>query len=149
MRALIQKVSKAHVTIDGETHGSIGKGFVIFLGIKKGDNQSAAEYLAEKCSHLRVFEDEAEKMNLALSDVDGQLLIISQFTLYADVEKGNRPGFSDAARPEEAEPLYEHFVARMKRILGEEKVATGVFRAMMEVHLVNEGPVTIIIESKN
>jgi len=149
LRALIQKVSKAHVTIDGQIHGGIGKGFVIFLGIKKGDDRSAAEYLAEKCSHMRVFEDESEKMNLSLIDVDGRSLIISQFTLYADAQKGNRPGFSDAARPEEAEPLYEHFVARMKANLGEERVATGVFRAMMEVHLVNDGPVTIMIESKN
>jgi len=138
-----------YVTVNEEIRGSIGKGFVIFLGIKKGDNQSAAEYLADKCSHLRVFEDELEKINLALSDVDGQSLIISQFTLYADTQKGNRPGFSDAARPEEAEPLYEHFVTKMKAILGEGKVATGVFRAMMEVHLVNDGPVTIMIESKN
>ena len=148
MRAVLQRVTEGSVAIDGKVHARIGKGFVILLGIKNGDTNEAAEYLADKCSALRVFEDAQGKMNLNLQDVGGEVLIVSQFTLYADAQKGNRPGFTDAARPEEAEPLYEHFVRRMRSVLGASRVQTGVFRAMMDVTIVNSGPVTILIESK-
>jgi D-tyrosyl-tRNA(Tyr) deacylase len=148
MKVVIQRVTSGSVTIDGNLHASIGKGFVILLGIRKGDEEKDALFLADKCSTLRVFEDDAGKMNLGLNDIDGSVLVISQFTLYGDAQKGNRPGFSDAARPEEAEPLYTVFVNRMRANLGEARVATGVFRAMMNVALVNEGPVTILLESR-
>ena len=146
MRALVQRVSEGSVAIDGNVHARIGKGFVILLGIKRGDRNEAARYLADKCSALRVFEDGEGKMNLGLQEVNGSALVVSQFTLYADAQKGNRPGFSDAARPEEAEPLYEQFVERMRETLGADHVATGVFRAMMQVKIVNDGPVTILME---
>jgi D-tyrosyl-tRNA(Tyr) deacylase len=148
MRAVVQRVSEGSVAIDGKVHARIGKGFVILLGIRNGDTREAAEYLADKCSYLRVFEDSQGKMNLSLHDVGGEALVVSQFTLYGDAQKGNRPGFTDAARPEEAEPLYEHFVQRMRSVLGDSRVQTGVFRAMMDVTIVNTGPVTILIESK-
>lgn len=148
MRALVQRVSEASVAIDGKVHSSIAKGLLILLGIKQGDTSEGALFLADKCSSLRVFEDPEGKMNLALKDVDGSALIVSQFTLYGDAQKGNRPSFTEAAPPGEAIPLYESFVQRMKSTHGEHKVATGVFRAMMQVKIVNEGPVTIIIESK-
>jgi D-tyrosyl-tRNA(Tyr) deacylase len=134
------------VTVEGECHARIGKGFVILLGIRKGDTPETAIFLANKCSALRVFEDARGKMNLSLQEVDGAVLVVSQFTLYADALKGNRPGFSEAAGPEEADPLYQLFVERMKTVLGPAKVHTGVFRAMMDVGIVNDGPVTIMIE---
>lgn len=148
MKVVVQRVSRATVTIDGKIQSQIGKGFVILLGIRTGDTKDGAVFLAEKCAGLRVFEDANDKMNLALRDVDGSTLIVPQFTLYGDVQKGNRPSFTDAARPDEAEPLYNFFVERMKTLLGNEKVSTGIFRAMMEVTIVNSGPVTILIESK-
>jgi D-tyrosyl-tRNA(Tyr) deacylase len=148
MRAVVQRVAEGSVAIDGKVEARIGKGYVILLGIKTGDTKEAAEHLADKCSYLRVFEDAQGKMNLSLQDVDGEALVVSQFTLYADAQKGNRPGFTDAARPEEAEPLYEHFVHRMRSVLGASRVQTGIFRAMMDVTIVNSGPVTILIESK-
>lgn len=148
MKAVVQRVSEGSVTIDGKTHASIGKGFVILLGIRTGDTKEAALFLADKCSGLRVFEDASDKMNLSLKDVGGSVIVVSQFTLYGDAQKGNRPSFVEAARPEEAEPLYNLFVERMKSVLGNDKVGTGVFRAMMEVKIVNDGPVTILIESK-
>jgi len=148
MRAVVQRVREGNVAIDGAVHARITRGCVILLGIKKGDTPEEAEYLADKCSHLRVFEDAEGKMNLSLQDVGGGALVVSQFTLYADAQKGNRPGFSEAARPEEAEPLYETFVHRMRSVLGDARVHTGVFRAMMQVTIVNDGPVTILIDSK-
>lgn len=148
MRAVIQRVSSASVTIEGTVSGSIGNGLLILLGIKSGDTESDARYLAEKCSALRIFEDTEEKMNLSVKDVNGSVLIVSQFTLYGDTRKGNRPSFVDAAPPTVAEPLYEYFVGQMRMLLGADKVATGVFRAMMDVALVNAGPVTVIVESK-
>ena len=148
MRAVVQRVREGSVAIDGTVHARIKRGFVILLGIKKADTLEDARYLADKCSRLRVFEDADGKMNLGLSDVGGDALVISQFTLYADAQKGNRPGFSEAARPEEAETLYEIFVQRMRSVLGDARVYTGVFRAMMQVTIVNDGPVTILIESK-
>ncbi len=148
MRAVVQRVSLASVTINGTEHARIGRGFVILLGIKTGDTREAAMFLADRCASLRVFEDDAGKMNLSLNDVKGSVLVVSQFTLYGNAQKGNRPSFSEAARPEEAEPLYNLFVERMRSLLGPERVATGLFRAMMQVQLVNDGPVTILIESK-
>ncbi|GIK23253.1 MAG: D-aminoacyl-tRNA deacylase [Ignavibacterium sp.] len=150
MRAVVQRVSEGGVYIEKENYSAeISKGMVILLGIKSDDNSADAEFVADKCSSLRIFEDENEKMNLSLKDVDGEVLIISQFTLYGDAQKGNRPSFIDAARPETAIPLYEKFIERMKKNTGEEKVKAGVFGAMMKVKILNDGPVTIIVESKN
>ncbi|MDL1893697.1 D-tyrosyl-tRNA(Tyr) deacylase [Sphingobacteriales bacterium CHB3] len=148
MRAVIQRVSEACVMIDGTIHASIEKGCVILLGIRTGDTRDAALFLADKCSSLRVFDDANGKMNLGLNDVGGSVIVVSQFTLYGDAQKGNRPSFIEAARPEEAEPLYDIFVGRMKSLLGSDRVATGIFRTMMKVKIVNDGPVTILIESK-
>jgi len=148
MRAVVQRVSEASVTIDGEVRASIGRGYVILVGIRTGDTHEAAIFLAEKCAALRVFEDAEGKMNLSLNDVNGSALVVSQFTLYGNAQKGNRPSFTDAARPEEAEPLYHVFVERLRALLGPERVQTGVFRAMMQIRLINDGPVTILIESK-
>ncbi len=148
MRALVQRVREGHVAIGGEVRGTIGRGYVILLGIRRGDTMDEAGALAEKCAKLRVMEDKEGKMNLALGDVGGEALVVSQFTLYGDAQRGNRPGFTDAARPEEAEPLYNRFVARMRDLLGEKRVVTGEFGAMMEVMIANEGPVTILIESQ-
>jgi D-tyrosyl-tRNA(Tyr) deacylase len=147
MRAVVQRVSRGSVSIDGRNRASIGAGYVIFLGVKRGDTEKDARFLADKCSALRVMEDADGKMNLALKDMGGSALVVSQFTLYGDAQKGNRPGFADAAPPEEAVPLYDLFVRRMRELLGEEKVVTGEFRAMMEVEILNDGPVTILIES--
>jgi D-tyrosyl-tRNA(Tyr) deacylase len=147
VRALIQRVREASVRIDGGTVASIGKGYLILLGVRRGDDRPQAEALAERCSTLRVFEDETGKMNLALDDVGGEVLVVSQFTLTADTSRGNRPGFSTAAPPAEAEPLYAAFVRRMQERLGAGRVRTGVFQAMMDVALVNAGPVTILLES--
>jgi D-aminoacyl-tRNA deacylase len=148
MKAIVQRVSRASVTIDGTVRGAIGQGLVILLGIRNGDAESDAAYLAEKCCALRIFEDEQEKMNLSVRDVNGSLLVISQFTLYGDTRKGNRPSFVDAAPPVVAEPLYDAFVSHARSLLGDERVKTGVFRAMMDVELVNSGPVTVTVESK-
>jgi D-aminoacyl-tRNA deacylase len=147
MRVVVQRVKEGSVAIEGKTYSLIKQGYVILLGIRKGDSERDAVFLADKCSSLRVFEDSDGKMNLSLKDVDGSALVVSQFTLYADAQKGNRPSFIDAGRPEEAEPLYEKFVARMRSNLGAERVVTGVFRAMMDLHILNDGPVTILIES--
>jgi D-aminoacyl-tRNA deacylase len=147
MRAVVQRVREGSVAIDEKIHSSIKRGYVILLGIRNGDTEKDALFLADKCSSLRVFEDAAGKMNLGLKDVDGSVLVVPQFTLYGNAQKGNRPSFSDAASPGKAEPLYEKFVNRMRENLGAGKVVTGVFRAMMDVRLVNDGPVTIVIES--
>lgn len=149
MRALIQRVTSAHVSVRNETVGAIQHGMVILLGIKSGDTEADAVYIAEKCSALRIFEDAEEKMNLSINDVNGSILAVSQFTLYGDTRKGNRPSFIDAAPPAAAKPLYEKFVARLRELLGSERVRTGVFGAMMQVAMVNDGPVTVLVESKN
>jgi len=147
MRAVVQRVSRGSVTVGGEVRASIGRGYVILLGIRQGDTPEDARSLAEKCASLRVMEDPGGKMNLSLSDVGGSAIVVSQFTLYGDARKGHRPSFVSAARPEEAEPLYEEFVRVMQGILGPDRVFTGEFRAMMEVTIVNDGPVTILIDS--
>jgi D-tyrosyl-tRNA(Tyr) deacylase len=147
MRVVIQRVSSGSVSVDGKEKARIARGYVILLGIKHGDTGADALSLADKCTGLRVFEDTHGKMNLDLMDVGGDVLVVSQFTLYAEAQKGNRPGFSLAAPAEVAMPLYEQFVSRMRMNLGEERVRTGVFGAMMQVHIVNDGPVTIVIES--
>jgi D-tyrosyl-tRNA(Tyr) deacylase len=150
MRALVQRVSEAGVYILKENYkAEIGKGMVILLGIKSDDSEDDLIFIADKCSNLRIFQDENEKINLSLKDIDGEVLIISQFTLYGDAQKGNRPSFTEAAHPEIAIPLYEKFISRMKMNLGNEKVKTGIFGEMMEVKIINDGPVTIIVESKN
>ena len=149
MRVVVQRVSEGSVTIPGEKYeAKIGNGLVVLLGIKIGDGEKDVTFLADKCCNLRIFENENDKMNLSIKDINGEMLIISQFTLYGDAQKGNRPGFTDAARPEEAIPLYEKFIARVKENIGEERVKTGIFGAMMMVKIFNDGPVTIIIESK-
>lgn len=149
MRALVQRVSEASVTIENLKYLSeINKGMVILLGIKEGDNDEDLIFVADKCSNLRIFEDDKGKMNRSVQDVSGEVLIISQFTLYGDVRKGNRPSFTDAARPEVAERMYQKFVQRMKKNLGENKVRDGIFGAMMLVKIFNDGPVTILVESK-
>jgi len=149
MRALVQRVSEGGVYIPtGNYKVDIGKGMVILLGIKSDDNENDLNFVADKCSSLRIFEDDNEKMNLSLKDIKGEVLIISQFTLYGDSQKGNRPSFINAASTEVAIPLYEKFIQRMKLNLGENKVKTGIFGAMMEVKIINVGPVTILVESK-
>ncbi len=149
MRALVQRVSEGGVIIEKENYSAeIGKGMVILLGIKSGDNNEDVNYVADKCCNLRIFEDENGKMNLSIKAVNGETLIISQFTLYGDTSKGNRPGFTDAAKPEEAIPLYEKFIERVKKNIGDEKVKTGKFGTMMQVKIMNDGPVTLTIESK-
>lgn len=149
MRAVVQRVSEGSVSIAANNYKvGIGKGMVILLGIKTGDTEKDILFLADKCSNLRIFEDDEEKMNLSIKDINGEVLVISQFTLYGDASRGNRPGFTDAARPEEAIPLYDKFIRRMKDNLGEEKIKEGIFGAMMLVKIFNDGPVTIIINSK-
>ncbi|MGI6703456.1 MAG: D-aminoacyl-tRNA deacylase [Clostridia bacterium] len=146
MRAVIQRVSKGRVTVKGRETGSIGKGFVVLLGISGDDALEDVEYLADKIVNLRVFEDSEGKMNLSIKDVGGDLLVISQFTLYGDCRKGRRPSFTDAAPPDMAEELYEEFVKECRQ--KDVRVETGQFQAHMEVELINDGPVTLIIHSK-
>ena len=146
MRACVQRVTEARVTVDGEVVGQVDRGLLVLLGVAMGDGDTDARWLAEKIAGLRVFEDEAGKMNLSLGDVTGSMLVVSQFTLLGDCRRGRRPSFVDAAQPEEAERLYEVFVDSV-RAAGIE-VATGRFRRHMQVNLVNDGPVTLIVESK-
>lgn len=148
MKALLQRVTEGSVTIGGEVVGSIGKGLVILFGAGQGDTEKDAQYLAEKCVNLRIFHDDEGKMNRSLLDVDGEVLIISQFTLYGDCRKGRRPGFSDAALPAEAERLYELFKELVKK-QNVKKVACGRFGADMMVKIFNDGPVTFMLEAKN
>jgi D-tyrosyl-tRNA(Tyr) deacylase len=146
MRAVVQRVTRAKVTVDDKLVGEIGNGLVVFLGIARDDTKLDAAYLVEKIASLRIFDDEAGKMNLSVKDVNGGMLIVSQFTLYGDVRRGLRPSWIGAAAPEVAEPLYDFFVRQSRTFVNE--VATGSFRAMMRVDLVNDGPVTILLDSR-
>lgn len=145
MIALVQRVSRASVRIEGETVGSIGIGMLILLGIHNDDGNAELDWLTRKCASLRIFADAEGKMNKSIMDVSGDVMVVSQFTLYGNVERGNRPSFVDSARPEIAEPLYDQFVATMEQQIGR-PVAAGRFGAMMDVELVNDGPVTIWLE---
>lgn len=149
MRALVQRVSSGGVEIVEEKHDErIQKGMVILLGIHEDDTEEDVAFVAAKCANLRIFPDEDDKMNHSLKDIGGEALVISQFTLYGDTLKGNRPNFMAAAKPDKAIPLYESFVKQMKTELSEDRVKTGIFGAMMNVHIVNDGPVTILVTSK-
>lgn len=149
MIAVIQRVKNASVSVDGEVKGRCGAGLMILLGAKRGDMNDDAVLLAEKISKLRIFSDEAGKMNLSINDIHGEALVVSQFTLLANYRHGNRPDFFDAAAPEEANELYELFVSELKSRLDSEAVETGVFGADMLVNIENDGPVTIVMESEN
>jgi D-aminoacyl-tRNA deacylase len=146
MRAVVQRVARAKVTVEDEVVGEIKQGLVVLLGVARDDSEGDAAYLAAKIVSLRIFDDEAGKMNRSLKDIDGGILIISQFTLYGDVRRGLRPSWIDAAAPEVAKPLYEFFIAQTREQLT--KVASGSFRSMMQVELVNDGPVTILLDSR-
>lgn len=146
MRAVVQRVTRAKVTVENETVGEIGKGLVVLLGVARDDSEADAEYLASKIVSLRIFDDQEGKMNLSVKDIGGGMLVISQFTLYGDVRRGLRPSWIDAAAPEIAEPLYEFFLAQVGKLLAE--VSSGSFRRMMQVELVNDGPVTILVDSR-
>ncbi len=146
MRAVVQRVSSARVEVAGQSAGAIGPGMVVLLGVGQDDEAGDAQWLADKIAGLRIFPDEQDKLNLSVAEVGGQLLVVSQFTLWGDCRKGRRPGFGRAARPETAEGLYQEFVQRLR---GQGlTVATGVFGAMMELHLVNQGPVTLLVDSQ-
>ena len=146
MRAVLQRVTRARVTVEEETVGEIGSGLVILLGIAGDDTEQDVKYLAEKIAGLRLFDDADGRMNLSVTEVDGGLLIVSQFTLYGDARRGRRPSWSEAAPPEVAEQLYESFVREARAVVP--RVATGSFRRMMKVELVNDGPVTILLDSR-
>jgi D-tyrosyl-tRNA(Tyr) deacylase len=149
MKAVVQRVKSASVKIVEQNYfQQIEKGLLILLGIKSGDTLEDVKFVADKCCNLRIFEDDEDKMNRSVKEVNGEILIISQFTLYGETAKGNRPSFTDAAKPDEAIPLYEEFVSRVKKYLGDENVKVGIFGAMMDVQLINYGPVTVIVESK-
>ncbi|WP_028273566.1 D-aminoacyl-tRNA deacylase [Atopococcus tabaci] len=147
MRVVIQRVSEASVKISGETVGEINKGFVLLVGIGEDDEQPDVDYLVRKVAKMRIFEDDEGKMNLSLKEVDGEILSISQFTLHADTKKGNRPSFINAARPEKAIPLYESLNEGLRK--EGFKVETGEFGADMQISLINDGPVTVLVDSKN
>lgn len=147
MRVVIQRVSQAKVIVDSETVGKIKKGFLLLVGVEEADTEEDVDYLVRKVVNMRIFEDDQEKMNRSLKDVDGEILSISQFTLHADTKKGNRPSFIAAAKPDKAKELYEQFNQKLKA--NELIVETGVFGAHMEVALTNDGPVTILVDSKN
>lgn len=148
MRAIIQRVTQASCTVSGTITGTIDSGLVVLLGIEDADTQEDLEWLAQKIAGMRIFGDENGQMNKALADIDGDILLISQFTLFASTKKGNRPGFTKAARPEKAIPLYEEMIRQLSRLTNKE-VQRGIFGADMKICLVNDGPVTILIDSKN
>ncbi len=146
MRAVVQRVKSARVSVDGKTKGEIHHGLLVFLGVGREDGPQDADYLATKISGLRIFSDSSGKFDLSVGDVQGRILVVSQFTLFGDCRKGRRPSFTDAAPPEVAQALYEHFIER----IGQQglSVETGEFQALMEVHLINDGPVTILLDSR-
>ena len=146
MRAVVQRVSRTKVTVDDEITGEIGRGLLVLLGVAVSDTESDADYLVEKIVNLRIFEDAEDKMNLSLLDIKGELLVVSQFTLYGDTRRGRRPSFIDAAPPDKANQLYEYFVGKARQQVA--KVETGRFQAIMDVELVNDGPVTIMLDSE-
>lgn len=146
MRVVVQRVKHASVTINGTVNGKINNGFLVLLGVQSTDSEQDVDYLVKKVTNLRIFSDENDKMNLSLKDVNGELLIVSQFTLYANCKEGNRHSFVEAAKPDIAIPLYEYFVSECKKIIP--VVETGIFGADMKVDLLNDGPVTIIMDSK-
>jgi D-aminoacyl-tRNA deacylase len=146
VRAVVQRVAEAAVRVDGEVVGQIGPGALVLLGVGQGDAEADADYLADKVLHLRIFPDEGGQMNRSVLDTRGELLAVSQFTLYGDTRRGRRPGFSSAAPPEEANRLYRYFVGRLRE--SGLRVEEGVFRAMMDVSLVNRGPVTLLLDSQ-
>lgn len=145
MRAVVQRVTEARVAVAGQTVGEIGAGLLVLLGVARDDTADDAQYLVEKITNLRIFDDAEGKMNRSLLDIHGSMLVVSQFTLYGDVRRGRRPSYSDAAEPEKANSLYEEFVKRVSLVT---HVETGIFQAMMKVSLVNEGPVTILLDSR-
>lgn len=147
MRLVVQRVKNANVVVENKIIGEINQGFMVLLGVAPTDTKEVADFLVQKLIHLRVFEDENEKMNLSIQDIDGELLIVSQFTLYANCNHGNRPSFTEAAKPDMANDLYEYFVEQCKKE-SIKKVATGEFGADMQVSLQNDGPVTIILEKE-
>ena len=144
MKVLVQKVLSASVTVEQQVVASIGSGFLLFVGVEKGDTTAQADYLAKKVANFRIFTDENDKMNLSIQDVNGAILAVSQFTLAADLSRGNRPGFDTAAAPQDAEPLYEYFVKQLRSYNLE--VQTGIFQADMKVSLINDGPCTFILQ---
>ncbi len=146
MRAVVQRVHRASVSVDGKLVGAIGKGLLVFVGVGSRDTEADLEWMCEKILNLRIFEDEQGKMNLSVLDVDGELLVISQFTLYGDCRKGRRPSFSEAASPELGKDFYEAFLSKLKAKI--KKVEQGIFGAHMEVELVNDGPVTLLLDSE-
>ena len=146
MRAVVQRVTEGSVTVEGNVTGEIKNGFVVLLGVGNEDTEADADYIADKVSNLRVFEDEEGKMNLSLKDVGGEILAISQFTLYGDCRKGRRPGFTEAARPEKAKALYDYFTEKLRSY--DIKVGEGIFQAEMLVKIYNDGPVTLLLDSK-
>ncbi len=149
MKAWIQRVRRGQVSVAGEVVGEIGPGLLVLLGVKKGDTEADAQYLADKTVALRIFADEQDRMNRSVIDVGGSVLAVSQFTLHADTSRGNRPSFTLAAPAEEAKRLYEHHIACLRASLGPERVATGRFQAMMLVEIVNDGPVSIELKSRS
>jgi D-tyrosyl-tRNA(Tyr) deacylase len=146
VRAVVQRVSSASVSVDGDIVGSIDRGVLVLLGVAIGDTEADADYLSDKIANLRIFEDPEGKMNLSLQDISGDMLVVSQFTLYGDTRRGRRPSFIKAAPPEDADRLYQYFVSAARRDIS--RVETGRFQAMMDVELVNDGPVTLIIDSE-
>lgn len=146
MKAVVQRVKEASVTVDGKIVSSIGHGLLVLLGVANGDDDAKADWMVRKIAQMRIFEDEGEHMNLSVEDVGGSIIVVSQFTLFADCRKGNRPGFTDAAPPDFADAMYQKVVAKLRERLGEKRIGTGVFRTHMEVRLLNDGPVTIQLE---
>lgn len=146
MKAVVQRVTRASVTVGGEVVGEIGQGLMILLGVAETDEQSDVDWLAQKIANLRIFSDEEGKMNKSVLDIDGQILVVSQFTLIADYAKGNRPAFIKAAKPEKAIPLYEYFLLKMNTLI-KKSVESGIFGADMDVSIYNQGPVTIVLDS--
>ncbi|MBQ7594444.1 MAG: D-tyrosyl-tRNA(Tyr) deacylase [Synergistaceae bacterium] len=146
MRILIQRVKRASVTIEGKERREIGQGMCVLIGVTHGDTEAKADWLAEKMTGLRIFADDEGKINLSLKDIDGEVLLVSQFSLYASCEKGRRPGFTNAAKPEEAEKLYDYFVSKVKT-MGLKNIQTGEFGADMTVEIINDGPLTFIIDA--